>query len=111
MKFEPKNNLVNLEIGEHIFNIDAMEAQAKAKEVQETLKNAVKGVEGELVDDAILTNMIKSGKKCVDLLLGEGASDKLFDEKATYYDVMDVYFFVSGEVNKKCAEKKAEYNS
>lgn len=111
MKYEPKKNTINFEIGELSFEVDPMRAQAKASKIQQTLKDAVKGVEGELVNDEILEKMLKSGKKCIDLLLGEGASDKIFDKSIDYYSVMDLYFFISAEVNKKCAEKKAEYET
>ncbi|MBO5733554.1 MAG: hypothetical protein J6R66_01510 [Clostridia bacterium] len=109
MKFEPKNNHVELEIKDNIFIIDPMAAQAKAEEIQELLKSSIAGKENTLVNDAILKDMTSSAKKCIDLLLGKGTSDKLFTEKDSYYDVMDVYFFITENVNKKCAEKNAEY--
>ena len=109
MKFEPKNNHLELEIKDNIFIIDPMAAQAKAKEIQKIIKNPISGKENMLVDDAILADMLSAAKECVDLLLGKGTSDKLFTEKDSYYDVMDVYFFITENVNKKCAEKNAEY--
>lgn len=109
MKFKPKNNHVELEIKDSIFIIDPMAAQAKAGEIQEIIKNSIAGKENMLIDDAILADMTSAAKKCVDLLLGKGTSDKLFTKKDSYYDVMDVYFFITENVNKKCAEKNAEY--
>ena len=109
MKFEPKNNHVELEIKDSFFTIDPMAAQAKAGEIQEIIKNSIAGKENMLIDDAILADMTSAAKKCVDLLLGGGTSDKLFTKKDSYYDVMDVYFFITENVNKKCAEKNAEY--
>lgn len=109
MKFEPKNNHVELEIKDNIFTIDPMAAQAKAGEIQEIIKNSIAGKENMLIDDAILADMTSAAKKCVDLLLGDGASDKIFDKSVDYYSVMDLYFFITENVNKKCAEKNAEY--
>ena len=111
MKYEPKNNNIEFEIKDNIFTIDPMRAQAKAGEIQKIIKNSIAGKENQLVDDAILTDMTSAAKKCVDLLLGDGASNKIFDEKAGYYDVMDLYFFITEHVNKKCAEKNAEHKN
>lgn len=109
MKYEPKNNNIEFEIKDNIFTIDPMRAQAKAGEIKEIIKNSIEGKENQLVDDAILSDMTDAAKKCIDLLLGDGASDKIFDEKAGYYDVMDLYFFITENVNKKCKEKNAEH--
>ena len=110
MKYEPKNNNIEFEIKDNIFTIDPMRAQAKAGEIQKIIKNSIAGKENQLVDDAILADMTSAAKKCVDLLLGDGASDKIFDEKAGYYDVMDLYFFITEHVNKKCQEKNKEHS-
>ncbi len=110
MKFEPKKNTIDFEFPNGItFVVDPMKAQSRATEIQELLKEPMAGREGELVDPAMLKNMCKNARTCVDLLLDEnGASEKILDAKAGYYDIMDVYFFILQNVNKKCAEKNAE---
>ncbi len=110
MKYEPKKNTIDFEFPNGVtFVVDPMKAQSRATEIQELLKEPMAGREGELVDPAMLKKMCKNARVCVDLLLDEtGASNKILDANAGYYDIMDVYFFILKNVNAKCAEKNAE---
>ena len=104
MKFEPKKNTIDFEFpGDVIFTVDPMRAVAKGDNIR-ALTDEVKKLSQEPSEEN-LAAMCRNMKATVDLILGEGASTKLFTDDTPYDDIEDVFLWLDNEIWKARTER------
>ena len=109
-KFTFNSNLIELDIENHPFKIDAMEVQAKAPAIREKMNEIVKNAGAETLDGNIIETSCKTVCGAIDDMLGKGASAAVFaGREVNFFDCMDLYFFVQSQVNDFTMKKLAEY--
>lgn len=71
-KFTFNSNLIELDIENHPFKIDAMEVQAKAPAIREKMNEIVKNAGAETLDGNIIETSCKTVCGAIDDMLGKG---------------------------------------
>lgn len=112
-KFEFRDNLLHLDIAGAMFDIDPA-GQNVINALNEISMGADKlKSEAKSLTDAERAKFIKKealfGIECLDMLLGENSANLIFDgREITYFDVVDVLRFVTGEIRQHMSDFKAD---
>nr|DAQ38492.1 MAG TPA: tail assembly chaperone [Caudoviricetes sp.] len=115
-KFEFSSNLLELDIAGEVFQIDTTNprliesAEKYGIKMQEYSKKAEE-IAKEHGNAKAMEDMIQICVDAIDVILGEGATKKIFKErKVNFFDCIDVINFVTAEIEKSRENKLQKYS-
>lgn len=111
-QFVFSNNTIELDIAGEIFSVEPTLAVANVKNTAKRVVEQAAAFEGK--DDTLeaIESICVAITGAVDEILGKGSCERIFkDRTVTFYDCMDLYKFVTEEINTYVAQKNAAYKS